>query len=265
MDTALCTILEGTSTETGERFFQALVQHLANVLKTHGAWVTEYLPESRRLRALAFWMGGQWVQGYEEQIDGTPCAQVIDGGQFVHFPDNVLALYPDNPNIQNIGAVSYMGAPLVGLDGKILGHLAVLDTRPIPEEPRVHTLFRIFAARASAELQRLRAERDVQQREEKLARLVNSAMEAIIELDQEFRMTRINAAAAKALRCTAGEVLGQPVRAFPLERKPREIHKRHSRAGHSSGRRTPSMDPGRTDGPLPERSGISGRSEHVTL
>jgi hypothetical protein len=94
-DTALRTILEGTSTETGERFFQALVQNLAKALKTHGAWVTEYLPESRRLRALAFWMGGQWVQGYEQHIDGTPCAEVINGAQFVHFPDNVLTLYPD--------------------------------------------------------------------------------------------------------------------------------------------------------------------------
>jgi hypothetical protein len=71
-EAALRTILEGTSTETGERFFQALVQNLAKALKTHGAWVTEYLPESRRLRALAFWMSGQWVQGYEHHIDGTP-------------------------------------------------------------------------------------------------------------------------------------------------------------------------------------------------
>lgn len=38
---ALRTILDGTSTETGKRFFQALVQNLAKALKTHGAWVTE--------------------------------------------------------------------------------------------------------------------------------------------------------------------------------------------------------------------------------
>lgn len=216
-DAALRTILEGTSTETGERFFQALVQNLAKALKTHGAWVTEYLPESRRLRALAFWMGGQWVQGYEQHIDGTPCAEVIDAAQFVHFPDNVLTLYPDDPDIKSIGAVSYMGAPLVNLEGKILGHLAVLDTRPIPENPRVHTLFRIFAARASAEVQRLRAERDVLEREQKLAWLVSTAMDAIIELDQELRITRMNAAGEKAFQCTASQVLGQSFAQFLSE------------------------------------------------
>lgn len=50
-DTALRAILEGTATETGQRFFEALVQNLAKALGTHGAWVTEYFSERRRLRA----------------------------------------------------------------------------------------------------------------------------------------------------------------------------------------------------------------------
>lgn len=57
--TALRTILQGTATETGERFFMALVENLARALATHGAWVTEYLPQQRRLRTLAFWLGGE--------------------------------------------------------------------------------------------------------------------------------------------------------------------------------------------------------------
>ncbi len=58
---ALRMILEGTASETGERFFKALVDNLARALGTHGAWVTEYLPQTRSLRALAFRMGDQWV------------------------------------------------------------------------------------------------------------------------------------------------------------------------------------------------------------
>ena len=63
-DEALRTILEGTAIETGPRFFAALVENLAKALHTHGAWVTEYLEDSRRLRALAFWLGGTWVENY---------------------------------------------------------------------------------------------------------------------------------------------------------------------------------------------------------
>ena len=75
---ALRMILQGTASETGERFFLALVDNLARALGTHGAWVTEYLPESRRLRALAFRLGDTFVENYEHAIDGTPCQVVIE-------------------------------------------------------------------------------------------------------------------------------------------------------------------------------------------
>src|SRR5438552_12269596 len=209
IDVALRTILEGTATETGEGFFKALVKNLAAALNTHGAWVTEYFPESRRLKALAFWMGEQWLDGWEMVVDGTPCERVIDERCLIHIPDNLLDIYGNDPDVRAVGAASYMGMPLLDLDGKILGHLAVLDLRPMPHEPRAHALFQIFAARAAAELRRLRAEAQVHEREEKLGRLVNSAMDAIIELDQHLKVTRMNPAAEKAFGCVLGEVIGQ--------------------------------------------------------
>lgn len=216
-DTALRTILEGTANETGERFFTALVENLAKALNTHGAWVTEYIEETRRLRGLAFWMDGKWVQGYEVAIAGTPCEKVIDSADLVHFPDNLLELFPDDPEVKQVGAVSYMGMALKDLDGKVLGHLAVVDRRPMPEEPRVLALFRIFAARAAAELQRIRAEAQVREREEKLRRLVDSAMDAIIEFDRGLRVTRLNPAAEHVFRCTASQVLGESFNRFLVD------------------------------------------------
>ena len=53
VDAALRTNLEGTATETGAEFFKALAKNLAEALGAHGAWVTEFFPESRRLKALA--------------------------------------------------------------------------------------------------------------------------------------------------------------------------------------------------------------------
>jgi len=214
VDAALRTILEGTATETGERFFTALVENLAKALNTHGAWVTEYIKERRRLRALAFWLGGQWVQDYEYSIAGTPCEPVIEDARLIHIPDKCMELYPDDPDLRPIGAVSYLGVPLTDVDGKILGHLAVLDQRPMPEEPRALAVIRIFAARAAAELQRLRAESEVREREEKLGRLVDSAMDAIIELDRDLKVTRMNRAGEKIFRCSAGEVLGKDFARF---------------------------------------------------
>ncbi|MFQ5542447.1 MAG: sigma 54-interacting transcriptional regulator, partial [Candidatus Binatia bacterium] len=213
-EAALRSILEGTATETGERFFVALVENLAKALNTHGAWVTEYSRECRRLRALAFWLGGQWIHDYEYDITGTPCEKVVESTDVIHYPDNVLELFPNDRDLAETGAVSFMGVPLMDTDERILGHLAVLDTRPMPEDPKGMALIRVFAARAAAELQRIRAESEVREREEKLGRLVDSAMDAIIEIDQNLHVTRMNSAAEKVFRCKTTEVLDKDFTRF---------------------------------------------------
>jgi PAS domain S-box-containing protein len=214
VDAALRTILEGTATETGEQFFKALVKNLAAALNTHGAWVTEFFPESRRLKALAFWMGEQWLEDWEMVVDGTPCERVIEQRCLIHIPDNLLNIYWDDPDVKAVGAASYMGMPLLDLDNKILGHLAVLDKRPMPPEPRAQALFQIFAARAAAELRRLRAEAQVREREQKLGRLIGGAMDAIVELDRHLGVTQMNPAAEKIFGCAAPDVAGQTFTRF---------------------------------------------------
>ncbi|MGC3975945.1 MAG: sigma 54-interacting transcriptional regulator [Nitrospira sp.] len=213
-DAALRAILQGTAAETGQGFFSALVQNLAGALRTHGAWVTEYFPEKRRLRALAFWLDGQWVNDYEVDITGTPCEQVIDTARLVHIPDRILEIYPEEEELRQTGAVSYMGVPLQDTSGKVLGHMAVIDRRPIPEEPRVLAIFQIFAARAAAELRRLRAEADVREREQTVSQLLGSAMDAIIELDEQLRITRVNPATEKVFRCQGSKMVGHNFRQF---------------------------------------------------
>jgi len=196
-DQALRIIMEGTASETGENFFKALVQNLAKVLNIKGAWVTEYKKENRQLNSIAFWMGGQWIDEYNYDIPGTPCERVVEDKELIHIAENLVELYPDDPDLEPQGAVSYIGVPLLDIDGCVLGHLAVFDTKPLPEESWVNSVFRIFAARASAELQRLRAEYDVREREEKLSRLVDSAMDAIIELNNMLEVIMMNTAAEK--------------------------------------------------------------------
>src|SRR5262249_12120630 len=131
-DDALRLVVEGTVSETGTEFFRALVKNLAAVMNTAGAWVTEYLPDRRRLHAHAFWLNGAFLDAYETSIDGTPCEAVVEGKRLLHIPDRILELYPDEPDLKPLNAVSYLGVPLLDADGAVLGHLAVLDTKPLP-------------------------------------------------------------------------------------------------------------------------------------
>jgi len=206
-DAVLRQILEGTAKETGERFFYVLVENLAKALNIFGAWVTIWHGETR-LRAVAFWLGDRFVPDYEYELAGTPCEPVFRECRLVHIQERLVELYPNDPDLKPMGAVSYIGVPLLDVDGTILGHLAILDKQPLPSEARVFALFRIFAARAAAELRRLRAEYQIIEREERLRRLFDSAMDAIVEFDPNLEITRMNPAAGQTFSCAIQEMIG---------------------------------------------------------
>jgi PAS domain S-box-containing protein len=208
-DKILRFLVEGTVSETGSEFFRALARNLSEALQTYGAWVTEYLPESRCLRALAFWLKDGFLDHYEHAIDGTPCQPVIETKSRAHFPERLLEFFPNDPDLAAIGAVSYLGTPLLDTDGTLLGHLAVLDNRPMPAEPQLYELFDLFAVRAAAEFRRLRAEGATREREAQLSLLLDTAMDAILVLDGGFKIKRLNPRATELFACTEEDLAGE--------------------------------------------------------
>src|SRR6185436_13057079 len=114
------------------------------------------------------------------------------------------------PGLQKNNVSSYLGVPLKDSADAIMGHLAVVDIRPLPRDERALSLFRIFADRAGAELRRLRAERGLRDREEKLARIFGGAMDGVVEFDRDLRLEQVNPAAAKAFGWRSEGAVGLP-------------------------------------------------------
>jgi PAS domain S-box-containing protein len=199
---ALRVIVEGTASTTGDDFFRKLVEHLARALGTKQAFVAEFLPP-QRVRTLAYWSGDAIAPNIEFELPGTPCQEVIDGG-FCFLPSGVQAKYPEREK----GWESYLGAALQARDGRILGHLCVRDPAPLPDEPRRLAIFRIFAARAAAELDRLRLEQSLRDSEDRLRDLFDEAPIAYVHEDLDTRFIRANAAAQRILGITPEEVRG---------------------------------------------------------
>ncbi len=185
--------------------------------------MTDYLPEARRLRARAFWIGGRFVEHCEYDIAGTPCEPVIDRCRLLHIPGAGHRAVSRDPDLQTFGAVSYTGMPFTDERGRILGHLAVLDTKPLQDTSDYLAVFRIFAARAAAELRRLRAEAALREREARLARLIRGALDGIVDVDAGLRIRLINPAAAKALGLIPRETVGRQLDAYLSEASTRKL------------------------------------------
>jgi len=152
-ESTLRAVVGGPASATGTEFYRLLAQNLAHALDTFGAWVTEYDEANGRLRALAFWFGGEFIENYEYQVADTACETAIQEARLVHFAQIPENRYRGNPEpFRSAGVVSYLGAPLLSPEGKGIGHLAVVDKRPMPDEHGLVSLFEIFANRAVAEM-----------------------------------------------------------------------------------------------------------------
>ena len=168
---ALRAILEGTARSTGAVFFQTLVRHLASALGVSFAFVAEFAGAPTRVRTLAYWGRGRIQENLEFELAGTPCEDVVRGG-LCHHPQEVRERFPGDRLLVDLGIESYLGVPLLDGEGRVLGHLAVFDERPMAAELRRLFIFRIFAARAAVELERLRVEQQLRERERQLDSLM---------------------------------------------------------------------------------------------
>lgn len=208
---AVKSIFEGTATATGKEFFNLFVKNLAIALGTSTAWITEFGKDRKTLRTLSFYHDGNWLENMEYEMKGTPCETVIKNKSLVHIPRDIFELYPDDPTLEPMNAVSYMGMPYLDENGEVIGHIAVMDSKYMPDEETSLYIFRIFVSRASAEFQRLKAESRIKETNEKLSRLFNSAMDGIIEVDALLRINQVNPSAEKLFNSTIEELVSDSI------------------------------------------------------
>ncbi|MCI0394073.1 MAG: ATP-binding protein [Chloroflexi bacterium] len=157
-DALLRIILEGTAGATGDRFFHSLVRCLGLALEASYVEVGECPEEDKSsVHVLASWSSDGVESAQEFPLEDTPC-EIVARGQVFYQPQGVQASFPFNQFLAMVGAESYLGTPLFDSAGNVLGHLAVMDKRPQPPEPLALSILQLFAARAGAELERLRME-----------------------------------------------------------------------------------------------------------
>ncbi len=153
-------IVIGTASATGNDFFPSLVRHLATALRVRYAFITD-CDDQKRAKALAFWNGDQFGERFEFDIADTPCMKVLNG-ETCHYKEGLQGLFPLDKGLADWGAESYLGVPMLDREGRVIGHIAILDDKPMDRDPRAIDLVKIFAARAAAELKRQRAETRLQ-------------------------------------------------------------------------------------------------------
>ncbi|MBZ0124758.1 MAG: PAS domain S-box protein [Rhodocyclaceae bacterium] len=206
---ALRHIIEGTARATGTAFFRALARNLAQATGLRCAMVAEVLPDRRHARAIAYWTGEDFREGAVYLLAGAPCQRVVDEGEAC-FPDRVAELFPLDKPLATQGIRGYYGVRLEASDGAPLGVLVVMDGAPIRNRTEVASLVAVFAARAAAELERLRADAELQRSAERFAKVfATSPIPIAISSLAEGRYADVNPAYEQAFGWKREEAIGR--------------------------------------------------------
>jgi PAS domain S-box-containing protein len=232
LEHAIRLVAEAVSADTGDAFFQALTQALADTLGFAHAFVGEIAdPGARRIRTLAFRADGELRPGFVYELEGAPCDRVV-GHSLCVFPDSVQALFPNDAALGRLGAVCYLGAPLFDSAGRPLGLLAVMDRRPLRDRQLAEAVLRIFAARASAELERKRAEEALRASEAKFSRAFHSSPDPVLITSvPDGRLLEVNEGFCRLAGLERAEVIGRTALELGLWTLPEERERMHALAG----------------------------------
>jgi PAS domain S-box-containing protein len=209
---ALREAVEGTAGGTGKEFFRSLVRHLAEAIDVQYATVCEF-HEFPFGRVLAIWERDRVVENLDFDYTWSPCAEVLTSG-LAHFPTGVLKRFPQSRFLVERNVDGYMAVPCVDSQGNIPGFLSAFDERPMPAEPRRLFILRIFAARAAAEMERLRAEQQLRDSEARYRDLYENAPNAYLIVGNDMRVLSANRRVTELFGYPVEEVVGAVIHSF---------------------------------------------------
>ncbi|HEY9103345.1 sensor histidine kinase [Chitinimonas sp.] len=152
---ALLAVAQETS--TGQAYFDFMTRALCALFGIQYAFVGLVSEDQRSVTTISTCSGGTMVPNMTYELADTPCESVY-GKCMCVYPRGVADSFPKDLLLREMGVESYLGAPIFDSTGKAIGLVVLLDGAPFVDSGERRTIVQVLAARAGAEIDRMRLE-----------------------------------------------------------------------------------------------------------
>lgn len=192
---------------SGENFFHSLVKKLAHATGADSALICEVLPDQlSRVRSLAVLRAGEFVDNFEVDIPVLCCLNAQEICPLC-YPDQ-MSDSPLKPQAQVLGMGNYVGIPLIGQGGKLLGTMALMWLRQSEDHRESKLLLQILAYRVANEMGRLRSSEPQTEKIQFLLAMADAIPTPIFYKDRSGYYLGCNQAFERLFDTTRTEIVG---------------------------------------------------------
>ena len=150
-------LAQSSGVKSGEEFFELLASYLAKSLGMDFVCIDYLEGDGLTARTVAVWCDGKFEDNVTYALKDTPCGEVV-GKTVCCFPASVCKFFPRDEVLVELRAESYVGVTLWSHTGKPIGLIAVIGRRPLVNRELAETILKMVAVRAAGEMERLKAE-----------------------------------------------------------------------------------------------------------
>ncbi len=198
VENAIQALVKSIVGTTGQDFFDRIVRSLSEWLGTDCATLCA-VEGGDKLKSLSTLSNGKLSCHCTCALQGTVCEAIMKEG-YKSYPNGLTESVITNCEfLEKMEAVGYVGTAISNKDGKDIGIFWTVSRNKLNLPPRTKEVMEIIAAKAGAEIERLKAEEDLQQSEQHHRKLLNSLKEGIYqsELHVDGVFTWVNQAFAE--------------------------------------------------------------------
>jgi len=182
---ALRSLVETSSRQFGESFFESMALELARVLRADYSMIGK-LESDDAIQTIATVADGKLTPNFRYELRGTPCEHVV-GRSVCSYASDIAALFPEDAMLGEMKVEGYVGVRLMSASGDVLGIMSAMYRAPLENGEFAESILQIFSARVSSEIERGRAEEEIHKSQEQL-------------LEQQRRETELAEAKLDTLR-----------------------------------------------------------------